>query len=382
MIGIGTYADTNVAINIPSVMNPTPLPTPVYNRQDDLHDYVKAMSSCEVTCRCIFDHGSPDMFHGAGKSMSNILPGVCKDHVTSIFGLDETIDDIKYIDPNNCRKKIIYMPRVWARTLDKDYYAFNKHDWILPQFTALELLTIFSENIDSDILANLHLSYSLKNFIRKIQSVTIPEIDICKPVGTFGTHCNKKQFLNVCALYALLTSRYLDVPDDLGSHYDVLAAQVLGDAAALQILMNHRIIRKCIDDMLNSRENIQIVAKSKTKIVLYNFLARCDIKFPNTKAMYKPNSEYKNNMITAMENVCDREILRMVLPPDTPKEIINMLKKRTVYYKDENDDQKDDVIRPPLSENKRVPSHNGTGRKNFNNVAEVFQSCNVSIGIY
>lgn len=382
MIGTNTYVDSEATINLPGLINIVPYPIPQYRRNDDLHEYLKAANNCDVECRCIFDHETSDMYHSGGMVMSNILPGVCRDHVTSLFGLDETVDDLKYIDPNQCKSKVIHLPRIWARTLDPEYYAFNTYDWILPQFTPLEMLTIFSKDIDSDIFRNLHISFQLRNFLRDVQESTIKEVDICKPVGTFGNHCNRKEFINVCALYALLTSRYLDVQDDLGTHYDIYAAQILGDAAALQIFINQKIIRKCIDRMINSPENLNIVRKSKQKIVFYNFLARCELKFENTKAIYKPNVVYENKMISALKNICDREFLRVVVPKDTPKEIITMLKKRTELLHNE-DTEKSKVVKPPLSERQKMPHplyHRPMRR--YDNVRDALQACNISIGIY
>lgn len=382
MIGENTYVDTEAEIQFPGLINIVPAPIPEYKRNDDLQAYLRAANNCDVECKCIFDHETSDMYHGAGMSMSNILPGVCKDHVTSLFGLDETVDEIKYIDPTQCKSKIIRLPRIWARTLDPEYYAFNTYDWILPQFTPLEMLTIFSKDIDDDLFSNLHVSFQLKNFLRDVQESTVREVDICKPVGTFGNHCNRKEFINVCALYSLLTSKYLDVQDDLGNHYDILAAQILGDAAGLQILLNQKIIRKCIDRMISSPENINIVRKSKSKIVFYNFLARCELKFPNTKAMYKPNVEFGNHMFSASKDICDREFLRVVVPIDTPKDIQNLLKKRTVLIHNE-DTSKSKVVKPPLSERKKMP-HSVYHRpmRRFENVRDALQSCNISIGIY
>lgn len=353
---------------------------------DSLAAFQNAIKGCQVECKCIFDHDSADMWHRSGSKMSNILPGVCRDHTTSIFGLDEKQETVKHIDYKTCTTTNVKIQRIVARGLSKEYYAFNANDWILPQLAPVEMLMLYTNNITTSIFNDIsHLSFQVRNFIKHLQEAKLRVVDICKPVGSTGVPgngCDKKAFVNACALYALLTSGYLDVSDNLGDSYDELAAHMLGEVAAIQIFLNHKTIRKCLDQMQIQPLGLTIPPNDRKKVVMYNFLSRCELKYEDSKASYKPNATIQTSGIMASTNICDHEQLRVELPAGFDANVIERLKNRLTVLM--NSLQTPNIVKPPLSEQGQVNSATGFKPPTFNHdsVRDVLNSCRVSIGIY
>lgn len=365
----------------------------VYNEAID--SYRLLIASCQKDCTCVFNHDTADIFHSQGRlEMSNILPAICKDHVTSIFGLDEDFAIKKHVDRSSCSVTEIGIPRIVARSLYKDTYAFLTNDIILPSVNSNDLAILLTVGIDDEAFRDvLTLSEQLKNFFRSLQVGKIPVQDVCRNMNVSNaTPCNRRIFNDVCGLWAYLS---YNIFNDNANHGEVIPAdqiarQVLGDLAAIQIQFNTKIIRDCIKqfklrpDVLDKSEDFQRNA------VRNNFISRCELRLANVEQnTFTPNVQYLDNpnRLVALRNFCDRERLRVEVAENA---VLNALRDFNNLYPAPGAENTVNVTNPPLSERKRNPIGDiQYGAENMEanmrptrTAVENMEGCRFSIGLF
>lgn len=363
---------------------------------DEAIDTYRALfGNCKKKCTCVFNHDSSDQFHSQGRlEMSNILPAICKDHVTSIFGLDEDFAIKKHVDRGKCSVKEIGIPRIVARSLYKDTYAFLAHDMILPSVNSKDIGILLTVGIDNEVFQDVvPFSQQLKNFFRSLQVGKVPVQDVCRNMNVANaTPCNRRVFNDVCAIWAYLS---YNIFNDNATHgndiaVDLVARKLLGDLAAIQIQFNTQIIKDCITQFQRRPDVLDKSEVFQQNVIRNNFISRCELRLPNIEqATYAPNVAYRDNpnRLVAVRNFCDRERLRVEVGENPD---LNAVRDFDTLYPAPGFEHVVQVYNPPLSERKRNPigdrqydaEDTDAYMRPARTAVENMQGCRFSIGLF
>lgn len=265
------------------------------------------VNNCQTRVECMFDHKEDlGVYNSSTNQPSSFYPGLCKDHVLKIFGLEETRGTTPFENSEmfNC-----IMPKARIRLVARKLpssgsnIAFRNNDIIIPFLERFrdnyEVGALFeARDLSRDQLQRLagyKFSPQLLNFFR----MAFYKTRFTNPCDPFDqSECDYTRFLSACLAYVITT--YALVPNE---SLDDFEQAFLGDAATIVVEMMIRTQNRSLSSTLDQFPTLN--RDDGGRSLLYRVV---DCQTNSITSRARPNATLVDDVgLVAVTNICEGE---------------------------------------------------------------------------
>lgn len=285
----------------------------VINADTDIENTIAAIiNTCPLETKCLLDHSANlGPFTSKSEKMSSAFPGLCKEHVCQILGLDEIDSDpnTPWMNPNvDCNRKshrrFLIARKLPSRT---NNVAFETNDIIIPYINNdpndYEIGMVYRIKDPNNPPEGYKFSKQLANFFKMAFNDPRKVIDICDPFKFSEDRCDYTKVLCSCLVYIICCYHY-----NAMRGLDRREILFLGGTAAIIISKMIRDQNVMFQMVVNQYPNLRGLLQEPGMTLLIRLM---ELNSDSIRSRIAPNVAFGPRGLYAIRNICDGEPLSL-----------------------------------------------------------------------